>query len=345
MRRDVARSKLSLRIESNRGGAGMSNVDAGSALISPVEPRFRWLRSAIEAFVPPATAARPWSFTERVAFRFLFLYLLLSFFPSPLDHIPGIDFVFRPYAKLVEAVGRWVGAHVWKLGPMATEQTGSGDTAEQWVLASVFVSAAIAGTVVWSIAARGERDHARLHAATRVWVRYLLGLVLFSYGMAKVYKSQFPAPDTDALLETYGESTPMHLLWTFMGASTAYSVFGGVMETAGALLLFWRRTATLGALVVAGVMLNVVMLNFCYDVPVKLYSSQLLVMAIFVAAPDMPRLAKLLVLGRGVDALPPGGELRARWAARTKLGVKVACLRSSGSCPGRAKGGRRGATE
>jgi hypothetical protein len=46
--------------------------------------------------------------------------------------------------------------------------------------------------------------------------------------------------------------------------------------------------------VVIGVMSNVVMMNFCYDVPVKLYSSHLLLMACFIVAPDAKRLLALI---------------------------------------------------
>ena len=37
------------------------------------------------------------------------------------------------------------------------------------------------------------------------------------------------------------------------------------------------------------VMTNVVILNFCYDVPVKLYSSELLLMAVLLFAPHARR--------------------------------------------------------
>lgn len=42
------------------------------------------------------------------------------------------------------------------------------------------------------------------------------------------------------------------------------------------------------------VMANVFMLNLCYDVPVKLFSFQLLLLAIVVAAPDVPRLVAMI---------------------------------------------------
>jgi hypothetical protein len=47
------------------------------------------------------------------------------------------------------------------------------------------------------------------------------------------------------------------------------------------------------------------MLNMSYDVPVKLYSFHLLLKAVFLLAPDVPRLAALLVFNRRVDPARP----------------------------------------
>ena len=60
----------------------------------------------------------------------------------------------------------------------------------------------------------------------------------------------------------------------------------------------FRRTTALGSLVAFGVLLNVVMLNFCYDVPVKLYSTNLLLMALYLASPDLRRLVDFFVRNR-----------------------------------------------
>jgi hypothetical protein len=94
----------------------------------------------------------------------------------------------------------------------------------------------------------------------------------------------------------------MGLLWSFMGASAAYTAFTGLAEVTAAILLTMRRTALLGSLLAAGVMTNVVMLNFCYDVPVKLYSSHLLLMALFIAAPHAKRLADFFIFNRAAPA-------------------------------------------
>jgi hypothetical protein len=53
-----------------------------------------------------------------------------------------------------------------------------------------------------------------------------------------------------------------------------------------------------------GVLSNVVALNFSNDVPVKLYSSHLLAMAIFVLLPDVRRVVNLFILNRPTESAP-----------------------------------------
>ncbi|HVS63755.1 MAG TPA: hypothetical protein VMT85_09690 [Thermoanaerobaculia bacterium] len=89
----------------------------------------------------------------------------------------------------------------------------------------------------------------------------------------------------ERLSQTIGESSPMGLLWNMMGYSRLYNLFSGGVDVLGGVLLLFRRTATLGALVAIGAMANVVLLNFAYDVPVKLYSMHLLLMGVGVAWP------------------------------------------------------------
>ena len=45
-------------------------------------------------------------------------------------------------------------------------------------------------------------------------------------------------------------------------------------------------------------MLNIAALNFCYDVPVKLYSLHLILMALFLLIPDAVPLMRFFVLHR-----------------------------------------------
>ena len=68
-------------------------------------------------------------------------------------------------------------------------------------------------------------------------------------------------------------------------------------------------------------MSNVLMLNLCYDVPVKLYSAHLLLMCTAVIAPDLKRLADFFLLNRPVSTAPRESLFRSRTLDR--LGVTL----------------------
>jgi len=108
-------------------------------------------------------------------------------------------------------------------------------------------------------------------------------------------------------------------LWTFMGYSKPYTIFTGVGEVIGGVLLFFRRTTTLGALIVCGMMANVVALNFSYDVGVKIFSSLLLFLAMFLLVPDLRRLMNVFVLNRPIPAANLEGPVPKYWMRNTRI--------------------------
>ena len=277
---------------------------------------------------PPAPPA--WSLPHRILFRFLFGYLVLYTAPTLVSATPGVSWLGQFYFKAWRALVPWVAIHVFHLSGPATTYfpTGSGDTILAYVQNFCDVVFALAATLVWSVVDRSRRDYRKLHGWLRIAVRYTLALTMFSYGFAKVFPLQFRFPGLAKLIEPYGEFSPMGVLWSFMGASAAYIVFTGMVEVAGGALLLFRRTATLGAIVSGGALLNIVMLNLCYDVPVKIYSMNLLFQALFLLAPDLRRLLNLLVLNRPVPSadlgsLPLGPMAKHRWMRFAAAGVKV----------------------
>jgi hypothetical protein len=139
---------------------------------------------------------------------------------------------------------------------------------------------------------------------------------MITYGSVKIIKSQFPDPPLGRLIQPFGEASPTGLLWTFMGFSEGYNLFTGLGEFVGGLLLTTRRTTLLGSLLCFGVLSHVTMLNFCYDVPVKLFSSHLLAMSLFLMAPDLSRLAKLFLFNRPVEPADIRPLWRRRWLNR-----------------------------
>lgn len=248
-----------------------------------------------------ASTARPWSLAHRIGFRFAFVFLALRIAPFPLNAPPKTDFLDEGWNALWSAVVPWVGAHVLHLAqPVINHPTGSGDSLFSWVRFVCELGLAALATSVWSVVDRRRASYATLDAWLRIMVRYWLGWTILIYGFSKVFHEQMPW-SPEKMLEPYGEFSPMGLAWTFMGYSAAYSAFAGALEVLGGALLFFARTATAGALLLIAVMSNVVMMNLCFDIPVKLHSTLLLLMAIYVAGPDLGRLFRA-VLGRGAIA-------------------------------------------
>ena len=253
-----------------------------------------------------------WGPVQRALFRFLFSYLLLYNFPFLLDVIPVYGELLREsYMEVWKVVVSWVGGHVFGI-EILNRSSGGGDRTYTYVLIFCYLILALAAMAVWMLLDSRRANDARLHEWLRVYVRFALAAQMIVYGAFKVIPEQFGTPFPSTLLQPIGDSSPMGLLWTFMGASIPYVIFTGAAEMLGGLLLAARRTTLLGALVCIGVLSNVVMLNLSYDVPVKVHSFHLLLMAVFLVAPDLRRLAGLFVWNRGV----PPAEQRPLFASR-----------------------------
>ncbi|CAN5401430.1 hypothetical protein BH10PLA2_BH10PLA2_04660 [soil metagenome] len=216
------------------------------------------------------------------------------------------------YEKKTEAC-KWVGKEVLHV-EVITQMTGSGDTMRAYVGCFCAGVIAVGLAILWSVLAWLVRrwkpawcPDGLLYRLVCVLVRFFLCGMLFGYGFAKVFPMQFAPPGAFRLTQQLGDMSPMGLLWTFMGFSTAYQMFTGWVEVAAGLLLVARRTSLLGALLASLAMGQVFMLNMCFDVPVKLYSLHYLVMSVFLLVPDLGRLTSVLVLGRAVPAkvFPP----------------------------------------
>jgi hypothetical protein len=235
-----------------------------------------------------------WTPIQKVGFRFIFS-LLTSFMICYGNPLPFIEYPMELLSNVLHVIVPWIGKNILNLSYEITVFTnGSGDTTYDYV--TVFFTAVVAGlaTIAWSIVDRKRKNYIVLFYWLTVAVRYYVALVLISYGLIKVFKSQFPAPGLFRLTQPYGNSSPMGLAWTFLGFSTGYNLFMGLAEVAAVLLVF-RRTMILGAIITFMTTANVVAVNYFYDVPVKIYSTALLVMTVFVLAQHAPALFNFFI--------------------------------------------------
>ncbi len=266
-----------------------------------------------------ASTQAQWSNAKKIAFRLAAAYLLLymsSFVLEMAEQIVGGISVFEPIVK-------WVGKNILQLNTrISGEGNGSGDTSYYYVATFIqLVLAAIAG-IAWTIADSKRSNYNRLLYWVTVSVRYYLAFYLLVYGYSKFNHGQFPAPDLRRLSQPYGESSPMGLAWTFLGFSSAFGIFMGFFESLGGLLMFFRRTTLLGACIGTTVTANIVAINFCYDVPVKLFSLHLLLMCIFVIITEGKRMLDFFLFNRPIPPADLSPVFTTKKWLRTRIVLK-----------------------
>ncbi len=234
---------------------------------------------------------RPW---QLIAFRWLFLYLMLYSLDSFVEVLEVFDRL-RDLCKPVSHTMTQAFAKAFLHVDVTTFSSYSDDT-YNFVQCLMFAIAATISTVIWSIADRKSLDHNRLLSWLRVVMQVHVGGTVLSYGMAKVIPCQFPALDAIRLSQPIGEYSPHGLLWAVMGYAPLYTIFGGVTEVIGGFLLMLPATYLVGALLSFAVMVNVLMFNLAYDIGVKVLSFHLLLGAAVVFLPDLKGLLKLFFL-------------------------------------------------
>jgi len=264
------------------------------------------------------TSSQDWGLARRIGFRFGVVFGALLIFPFPLNVLPKTETLTELLRQPLGWATHWFGEAVLGLPALASESNGSGDRTYDYVQLLLLAILGGIGVAAWSAFDR-RRSHPQLAAAVRVALRYYVGYMMLSYGLSKVFRHQFTDMRPYALRTVLGDASPMGLLWDFMNYSAPYTIFGGLCEAVAGFLLLWRRTAAVGAVMVVAVMTNVVMLNFSYDVCVKLFSTRLLVMAALIALPDVRRLLAA-ALGRATPELPP----RVRMPARHERARRIA---------------------
>jgi uncharacterized membrane protein YphA (DoxX/SURF4 family) len=269
--------------------------------------------------------ARPrWHITKLVAFRFVFAYFVLYILPFPVEYLPFTTSLIKQYTDLWQAIVPWVGKHVLHLSyDITVFQKGSGDTTYNYVQVLCLLALATVGALIWSLLDRRRHSYDRLYQWLKLYVRFSLASAMIGYGAIKIIPLQMPSPSFTRLIEPYGDSSPMGLLWTFIGASKGFEIFTGCAEMLGGVLLILPHTTLLGALVCFIDTSLIFTLNMCYDVPVKLYSFHLLVMSVFLVAPDLKRLTDLLLFNRSVEAVKLAQLFHRKWLNRAGLALQI----------------------
>ena len=125
---------------------------------------------------------------------------------------------------------------------------------------------------------------------------YYTALHLLMYGFDKIFKAQFFIPEPNTLFTNLGELTPDLLYWSTIGSSWSYSTFLGLSEVIIACLLLFYRTRLIGTILGIVLMVNVVSVNFSFNISVKIFSCFLLGILILNIIPFATYLYNVLII-------------------------------------------------
>lgn len=270
-----------------------------------------------------------WSLALRIAFRFCVAYFTLFSLSNQvlggLLVVPKVNIPELSSLWPLRQITFWTAAHIFRIKhELVYTGSGSGDKTFDWVLAFCLLVIAAVVTLVWSILDRRRPNYLTFHKWFRLALRFALASEMFLYGLAKVIPLQMPFPFLTRLLEPYGNFSPMAVLWSSIGASRSYEIFAGCAETLGGILLLAPRTTTLGALVCLADMIQVFMLNMTYDVPVKLFSFQLILFSLFLLPPDARRMVDFFFTSRAAAPSRQPALFRSARANRLAVALQVA---------------------
>ena len=273
----------------------------------------------------PLTPSITWPLWQKNIFRFIFIYFALNFQPwSWLGSIPGIGWLAEIYFAAESAAVNAANKYLFHVRDVLVPVNGSGDTSYAWTQLWLFLSLALIGSVIWSVI-DGKRPHYQvLSYWLRTTMRFYIAMVAFLYGIIKLFCLQMYFPNLSQLATPLGDYLPMRFSWMFIGYSSPYQFFSGLMETIVGLLLLYRRTVTFGLLMGLTVFINVMMLNLCHDIPVKLFSIHLVVYCTVLLAFDAKRLLSLFVLNKPVVATSLYAfRYSQKWMRYGRIGLKV----------------------
>lgn len=244
-----------------------------------------------------------WSFTQKFLFRFFFIYFMISIAPwTWLENIPYVAEVTVPWYWLQDQIVQFANKSLFKVYKELVPLNGSGDTSWAWTHLWIFTLLSLLVAIIWSVLDRNKPAYPRWNYLLCTIVRYYVAMIAFGYGIIKLFALQMSFPSLSQLATPLGDYLPMRFSWMFIGYSAPYQIFSGAAEVIVGLLLFYRKTTTAGALMALAVFTNVMAMNFSYDIPVKLFSTHLVVMSLFLVVQEHKRILSFFVFNQTTAA-------------------------------------------
>ena len=292
---------------------------------------------------PKGTAVERSTLLNTIAFRFAFAIAVLSL-PRLAIFIPPhlwFDSLRRPVASALgwcdifeRQTTNVIGVYLVRIvtGSKESVREMTARLKTDWFASAIpdlvgLLTLAVVIAAVWTALDRRRANYPLLNRCMRVYLRYGVATAMLSYAFVKVIPTQFGYITPGDLLRPLGQLSHFRLLWDFMAVSPGYTVFTGLVELLGAVLLFFRRTTLVGAMVLAGALTNVVVMDFAYGVGALTYALALLLLDILILTPYVRPLFEILLV-RGSGELPsePSGPQQHWWHSRLAKAALICVL-------------------
>ncbi|GAB4038460.1 DoxX family protein [Spirosoma jeollabukense] len=262
----------------------------------------------------PSQASSDWTNTEKIAFRFFFIYFLIQ--AVPLNWHFYRDLFTINWGPLYYR-------DLFNLARYAPYFFGPDDMFINWVIVALI---ALVGTIIWTVRAKKQTEYATLYYWLRVVLRYRLAIGVIAYGFIKLFPMQAPLPSISNLNTAYGDFTAWKLFSLSLGIVPSYESFLGLVEILGGLLLLNRRTTTVGTLIIIPFLGNIFVSNLAYEGGEAVYSLLLTSFALFLFAFDAIRLFRLVSLEKPTVPNRFRLVLTERWQRYGRLALKSAFI-------------------
>lgn len=281
---------------------------------------------ALPAVSAPLSQLPAWKEYQLVLFRIAFIFFIALSVPNSVEwyqQLVRLDWTQLNYRDLYD-IARF-GSGINFLGNTIFGSSLLGYA--NWITTALI---ATAGGLVWTGIVKARKLPRKEYYTAWYWlrvvVRYRAGIGIIGFGFTKLLPVQMPYPSFGILNTNFGDLTAQKIYWLSIGIVPWYQVFAGVVEVTAGALLFFRKTTTLGAVLLFAALGDIVYVNFAYDGGVHVYSSYFVLLAALLLVNDVPKIYRLLVQERFTVPVNYYPVFPERWQRYTRIGLKSATI-------------------
>ncbi|MDN5289271.1 MAG: hypothetical protein JWR38_5545 [Mucilaginibacter sp.] len=233
-----------------------------------------------------------WKIYERIAVRSFLIFAVITFIP------------FNPdFYKQDFNAGFSVTDYPWRWLDVVSQNTPwffEGQEGHNYWGWFITLGITFLAGIIWELLDKRRANFDHIYNCFFTVVRYQIVLRMSWFAIAKFFPVQMPFPTISQLNTNLGDFTPGKLYWLTTGVSPFFEVFAGIFELTATVLLLFRRTTTLGALMMIAILLPIWFVNIGYNAGVELASMHLLVLSVALLIRDLPRFWHILVQQKNV---------------------------------------------